>query len=862
MLGFLCNKQYDYRLYLCKPNKEQLFEIDYLDINFTQNFRSFNELEFEVPYCENGWELKEDTRFDLTKALYLVLLNITDGDTVIFDEYYIIDNPEASQNDGITKKQIHCFASHYMTFNKRILRGYNDVKLLYDPSNPTVPTAGIINYLLSQLYGTWTVSYINAIYLNVYHSFNYSSSTFTEVFKDLEEQYNCFIFFDNTNNTIQIKSPNEVGIDSDLVLSNTNYIKSISNTNKSNELITRLRVYGKDNISISKYNPTGQFFIDNFNWLLDNRYFSTGLAASITAFNALLVTKIGVFEGYLVQLEGFEAQLLQAQNELNDLQGELLVIKQNLQAEKIANYSNSANYNIYYLQQVSKLAEIVAKELEITGYESQITGVNNNITILRNEISYSTNFTQDELEELSLFIYESDLTLGSCDDEENLYEYATQYIIKKSVPIIDIDIDLIDFLSSNEAQLDWTKLVSGNYAYIDCSELGYDYYQTRIVRISHSKLSNSLSVTLSNADKINSEILYLNEIFKVANQAANNITVNQDAYGQYTQDQDTIIYTNDTITNTIDAGDTIIDQLGIWGNGSSTNRLQIVGDKIIFSSDDYENYYTILSASKGLYLETSDGLATIEINPDVGFKIQKSDGLGGWVNSLYIDVLGNATFSGSIKTTTDAFVGSALIIGNMEDFDKAIYFYNDGGAGVAGITLDTDGDFIIQNGYGDVYLSTPNNIWISCDIKTYIWSDSIDISSDNRLALTSTEEEIFITGHDGIWIQSGNSSSSTGYIYITIFDGSGNLEIYNYGTGVIKIESQGNMSINSIGGYVFAQGTWRFDYDPYVGAVDVNNKLLKKSEMDSTYAPISHSHSYATSSDISDAIDAHVLAYH
>jgi len=194
-------------------------------------------------------------------------MEVKDNDTLIYQEYFIINDPNFSQDDGKTQKVIKCYDSSY-EFNNRYLNAYTEVRKLYDNVNSYSFTdstkGGILNYMLDiELLGTWSINYISPTLLNVYHSFDFSSSTYRSVVESLQEQYNCYFIFDTVNNKINIydAATNEFGEDTGIVFSDENYIKSLSCDVKNSEMCSKLKVFGKDNISITKYNPIGQLYI-------------------------------------------------------------------------------------------------------------------------------------------------------------------------------------------------------------------------------------------------------------------------------------------------------------------------------------------------------------------------------------------------------------------------------------------------------------------------------------------------------------------------------------------------------------------------------------------------------------------------
>lgn len=712
MLSQLYNKIYDYRLFLCDFQKNIISEINYSNINYKPYFDNFNELDFSLEYYENSIIRIKDENYNLTKANYIIYMEIFNSDEIVKQEYFTIDNPNNMISaDGIFTKSIHCWSLPYSTFQMRKLRGYqNQVRTLYDPNNQYSFTdntkGGILNLLLQNyLYGSWTVGYINSKYLGVYHTFSFSDSTYIDVIKQLEQSYNCFILFDSVNNQINIYSPEEVGQHLGLVISHTNYLKSLSTNTKLEGLVTRLRVTGKNDATIAKYNITGELFLENYNYFLDEM--SDSLKTSMIAWTDLKESKSGDFTCYVDQLDSLETQLLTKQNELVVLNQELIVIQTNMKNEINNSYATTYTYTQLVAQQSAKQSQISTKQSEITSINSQITTVNNNINALHNLLKLENNFTNEQLKELSnSFIKEDTLNMSDVSNEKQLYEYAVAYLAQKSNLPITLDIDLIDILSCSECQDDWDKINLGDFVYLDVPELGYDYQELRIVQYDHNKTNNSLRVTLSNTTELNNDLQQLNDIFKLANQVANTVVVNQDNYGQYTQDQDTIVYNGDTINTTnnpIVAGNIQLNQFGFTGTDiGSYGTLQLLNDKLVISTDGMQTYHTILSGN-GLYLERSDGKSRIVINPTYGIQIDKKVG-SSWNNSMYIDTDGNAIFAGVVKggridVDTDANIGNNLYIGDKNTLsDKGIYFYNSGGQNV-GIQMLPNGSLSITTNH-------------------------------------------------------------------------------------------------------------------------------------------------------------------
>lgn len=622
---------YDYTIYLCTIDKIPICIIDYKDISVIRNFRQFSELSFEVSYFDNGWIKAENKTFNLLQPNYLILLETRYNDNVINSEYFIINQPELRNDNGNISRVIKCYSVESI-FNNRYLTEYEDVRVLYDPNNKynlnDNTKGGILNYILESMQNIWTIGHIDSDLLGIYHSFKYSSQTYRSVIEDLESVYNCIFIFDTVNNKINIYKIDKYGEDTEIILSDSNYLKSLSCNIKNSEICTMLRVYGKDKTTIAEYNPTGLPYLYDFSYFLNNGYFSDSLKTALIDYNNLLQSKEGQFANYLSTLNTLRSNLLTKQNELVDLNISKNTIEAALDTLMDNNRRNTSSYNNIYQNRISVLNLIQSKENEIVTIENQINNVLNNIRSLNITLALENNFTSDQLKELTYYIFEGNLKLDSVDNPQLLYQYAKQYMKIKSTPPYDFTIDLVDLFSIDDRYIidRFAKIKVGNYIYINCPELGFNYEPYRIVQISHSKNNNNLSIVISNKDKINTDLYNLEKLLIETPKEIDSLKLNKEDYSKYVEDANKILYNNSIIdveNNPIVVGNNFINKRGFLGNslGSRNGAIKIQGDQIIFSPDgDFKEYYAILS-SEGLYLETENNTSRVIITPEYGFQL-------------------------------------------------------------------------------------------------------------------------------------------------------------------------------------------------------------------------------------------------
>ena len=83
---------------------------------------------------------------------------------------------------------------------------------------------------------------------------------------DIQLSFGCVFEFDTVNYIINVKKLEDIGQNKGLVLSENNYIKYFELKPNYDEVVTRLRCYGSEKISIHSVNPTGTDYIELFDY--------------------------------------------------------------------------------------------------------------------------------------------------------------------------------------------------------------------------------------------------------------------------------------------------------------------------------------------------------------------------------------------------------------------------------------------------------------------------------------------------------------------------------------------------------------------------------------------------------------------
>lgn len=598
----------EYELILCKPDKQEICVINANNIIFTPEFANIDELEFQVPlYIMDNHNKTKNSVFDLVKGDYLVQFNQS--------KYFIIkDIVKESTENGYEYKKVSCFSREFELSNKQIVDYVADSRKLYDTLNKKDENGiewGIMNYI--EKLTSWKVGYVKPNLLEKRRSFNIPRQNLIEAFKVIQETFSCLFQFDTNNKLINIYEVNDLGRDRGLYISDDKYIKSISENIKHGEVRTRLFLYGRDNVSINKLNPTGTFYLDNFNFYKTTDYMSQELIDALNNYDSLLQSKQGEFQEYLKQLDTLNEQLTKKENELFQLQVDLAIIEDQIETRM----RKGQSYSDLNAQKATKQGQINSKTSEITNLNNQIANVNKNISSLKNTVKMENNFTQQQLEDLDYFIKEETYQDSNYTEEniQELYDKGQEILAKISQPPTEFSINVVDFLNIVECQHDWDRLVLGDIVTIQHDSLGVDI-QVRLVGYSHDVDSNGLTLKFSNRNSIDDPNVYLKDLLSQMSSTSTQVDFSKFKWESYEEDKksDIILYVDselDAARNKILAGrgqDIEVGERGIICRdpNNPNNQIRILSDIIAMTNDGWKTAKTAIS-SQGIVAENIVG---------------------------------------------------------------------------------------------------------------------------------------------------------------------------------------------------------------------------------------------------------------
>lgn len=512
------------KLYLTKPDRNIIADLSNQAFNIQYNCKlgNISELSFDLPlYIEIENELVYNKHLNMIRYKYLIKFEYNNK-----IEWFIIQKPIQNMGEDIDSFQVECFSLPFK-LKDNLIRGYKvESKTL----------SQIMTDLLKET--TWSLGYVNSEFDTKFRMLEITSATVLDAIFTVSETFSAIIKWDTENKKISFYKLDQIGNYTGLNFNYGIYLKSLNQSLDDSDFCTRLKIYGKSGLSINEYNITGTDYLDNFGYFLypytedeqgnviqSSHYMSNELCHALLAYNKKLQDNDGIYQGYLSQLETYEAELIILNSQLITLQSELIIIQDNID---LAQSKGQSAYDLL-AQQSAKQNEINNKNTEISNKQSQINSVQSNIISLGDTLRMESNFTQSELFELTDYIVVKTVENQYIFDAKELLSWGKEQFVKINTPQILIEIDSIniDQYLDEDCQLDKGKLILGDLVRIDHETFDISI-MAKIIEMDFDFEENSVNLVISNIENINRDYdLFLKRI----NQAVStSTTVDMEKY--------------------------------------------------------------------------------------------------------------------------------------------------------------------------------------------------------------------------------------------------------------------------------------------------------------------------------------------
>lgn len=382
------------------------------DLELSINFAELSEISFSVPRVVDG----------KTNPLYGKL---TGYKVIHTDKYgvYLLTTPE-TVGSGLEEVKNIKGSSIEKIFERKKFFLPEGTYALYSSTDDT----NTIVAFIKELDPTWEIRHVDDSLKGRYRTFDeYDGDALSFMYGDMMEKYRCLVVFDPYKDATTGKrgiylydADAEISM-SHIYLSYENLLKETEVTELSDELVTKLNVYGADSLSIRDVNPTGQDYIVNLDHFINIGDIDEELGAKVTAWQNMIVERRTEYTTLVALKAASSAKKMSLEAQDVDLNGELdkLVLEQSAIFQKIALDTTDDADGSLKEELDAKNAEIAAKEAEISSLANQITRVQETIDEYTEQITdIATSlrfdnyggFTNEERNILSQYMIEDDVT--------------------------------------------------------------------------------------------------------------------------------------------------------------------------------------------------------------------------------------------------------------------------------------------------------------------------------------------------------------------------------------------------------------------------------------------------------------------
>lgn len=329
--------------------------------------------------------------------------------------------------------------------------------------NPASPTDTVLGRIL-EIAVEWKAGYVSPSLIGRYRTFDdYDDYLLSFMYNNAPVKYRCVFVFDTYNRTINVYDVDEEVISLPIYLDFENLVESLDIEEKSDELVTAIRPYGSDDLSIRDVNPIGTNWIYDLSYFISNGDIGEPLASKWVAWQRSILNRQEYYRGLTALRASSTARLMASRAALADLKGELetLTAQQSvtIQAISMEVTSDGKAYQQGLLNNIN--SRINAKKQEISAQESTISSIENEldannpssyagqIKAIVDELSISNYFTKVEYKELSNFLIEQDITEGTfvATDVDTAISGSTYSIAGQLLSVTGSSISEIDLTS-------------------------------------------------------------------------------------------------------------------------------------------------------------------------------------------------------------------------------------------------------------------------------------------------------------------------------------------------------------------------------------------------------------------------------
>lgn len=507
-------------LYLAKPNKDIISRFnEAYEIVYTPDLGQLYELSFSLPL---NLPTLEENKVNMNAEMIMEKMWIKKVTVDMPEEWFIITSRTFDMAEKKVSMTARISAAGLSNAN---IKGFDTTSVEHPEGleRTSWNLSEIIRTCIDMNEDTsWTLGYVDPKFDLKYREFSFEGGL-GELVVAVAEKFGALVQYDTVTEKINFIDAENSGINKGLMISDANYLKSLTKSTNADEMTTQLALYGSEGLTIREINPTGSTYVEDFSYFLypfkrtkvngvttviqSSNFMSDGLANAILDYQELVQAKTPLFKIYLNELNAIQEDIATLEIQKESIETELVDLQERADIYLALNGGSLeptllGQINTATASLAAKNVEIQVKEQRVTelagsGYQDSGIVSGGLIGSLKQSLMIRNNFSPALLTERSRFVHRKDYTDDSIVDAEDLLKEGLKRLEEIKTPSLDVTIDIVDLLQMIESKYDWDRFSLGDTIRIQDDWKG-ELIEAKIIGYSQDYDNKTISVRIAN----------------------------------------------------------------------------------------------------------------------------------------------------------------------------------------------------------------------------------------------------------------------------------------------------------------------------------------------------------------------------
>ncbi|MPM09839.1 hypothetical protein SDC9_56162 [bioreactor metagenome] len=366
---------------------------------------------------------------------------------------FVLSGP-SSTGDGIREvKSCTAYSIEYELSGKSITLEAGTYRF-YNLVNPS-DTTTLIGRILEKA-RNWSIGSVSKSLWSRYRTFDDTETKIYDwMMNTIQSTYNCVFVFDTYTRTINVLDADDDVTMIPVYLSYDNMIKECTVSEITDNMFTKLSVYGADPLTIREVNPIGSNYIYNLDYYVGIDDVPSELATKWNEWQTLISSRQQYYTSLIALRNAAYGRYLTANSSLTDMDSDLASLD-NLRSVNVQGLASATNQTTidYYTARLAEVAlqysdkedEIDAQQELVGGYKAEYDAIGEDIAAVVSELAIDNYFTGEELDILDHYFVEDnfvDSTFAVYDvdvssDSDSLTNVVTADISFSDITLVDV----------------------------------------------------------------------------------------------------------------------------------------------------------------------------------------------------------------------------------------------------------------------------------------------------------------------------------------------------------------------------------------------------------------------------------------